>query len=866
MKEDAHREEGIASPIPAPVKGEVRRERLLTRLTAAMDEPWTLTLVGAPAGAGKTRLLAQWARELQETSDIAVVWVPLERGDDIETLVTALEGIDDPRVHRALRRVPRASGTAFARGLARALDAARGRIVIIVDDVHHLQDEETARLMSVFVQTVPGNVHVVLAGRGTRTIPLARRRLTGIALELDGASLAFRPHEIQAFFAIRGVEITPTEIIALLERTEGWAAALQLTMLNSSGGARIGALPPRGDDPDVVDYFVEEIFGDLGDDVQSFLEATAIPDSFSTDLATVLSGSAQAGAVVDRLLRLNVLAGPDAADPPRYHYHPLLREFLLGRLRSRGDGEAARLEGIASQWFDERGEPLLALCHAVRSEEEFCVSAILCRSGMQLVLDGHADEVVAAIGQLPAHRRADPAVRMLVAAAELTRGDASAAAVALTLRPDPGESEAHRRWRLGLMFHTALRRGGIEHALAAVDAEPLAPTGEQQIDTYALVQLAMVQLFAGRLDHAEESARRAADLARDIGAAAAELQAEAVLVTATLFRGRLRDVLDGCAAVVARWREVGEPDNAFVEVMRVWQAWVPYEAMNLLDASPALLPVARILDAGGETAITRGLHGLQALLAVDLNDDAHAAAVALFDFLAPRADLPLPVHWYAMMAPFVVHAFHRLNEPALRDRFIEEVEAALGETGDVLVLRALAAMHDRRPGIARGALAPVLEGGAPCLLPASMIDAWLVEAQLDVADGEPDRAQLALASALALAEPEDHVRRVAEAGSVVIQLLAARATVGSRTRFADRVRERFTAAGVLAEEELTQRERIVLAALCRNATLREIATQEYISPNTVKTHVRNIYRKLGVSDREGVTAAARALGLHADAP
>ncbi|WP_240745346.1 helix-turn-helix domain-containing protein, partial [Microbacterium sp. K35] len=103
--------------------------------------------------------------------------------------------------------------------------------------------------------------------------------------------------------------------------------------------------------------------------------------------------------------------------------------------------------------------------------------------------------------------------------------------------------------------------------------------------------------------------------------------------------------------------------------------------------------------------------------------------------------------------------------------------------------------------------------------------------------------------------------RVAEAGTVVTQLLAARATPGSRTRFADRVRERFTAAGVLAEEELTHRERIVLAALCRNATLREIAAQEYISPNTVKTHVRNIYRKLGVSDREGVTAAAHALGI-----
>lgn len=155
----------------------------------------------------------------------------------------------------------------------------------------------------------------------------------------------------------------------------------------------------------------------------------------------------------------------------------------------------------------------------------------------------------------------------------------------------------------------------------------------------------------------------------------------------------------------------------------------------------------------------------------------------------------------------------------------------------------------------------MLEGAVLCLLPASLIDAWLVEAELDVHDGEPDRAQFALATALALAEPEEHVRRVAEAGPVVARLLAARATAGARTHFADRVRERLAAAGVLVEEELTQRERIVLSALSRNATLRQIAQQEYISPNTVKTHVRNIYRKLGVSDRDGVTAAAQALGL-----
>jgi LuxR family maltose regulon positive regulatory protein len=283
--------------------------------------------------------------------------------------------------------------------------------------------------------------------------------------------------------------------------------------------------------------------------------------------------------------------------------------------------------------------------------------------------------------------------------------------------------------------------------------------------------------------------------------------------------------------------------------------------MRAVDVEGGLHAAARVIDAGAEPAIARGLHGMIELLGAETSTDPHETALSLLDHLSPRDDRPLPVHWYAMMSTFAVHAFDRLGEQTLRDRFIATLEGALGEAGEVHLARAIAAVHDHRPAAAKAALGPLLEGAAPCLFSASMIDAWLVAAEIDVHHGNPDRAQHALATALALAEPEEHVRRVAAAGPIVSRLLAARATAGSRTRFADTVRDRLATAGVLVEEPLTQRERIVLAALSRNATLREIATQEYISPNTVKTHVRNIYRKLGVSDREGVTAAAHALGI-----
>lgn len=842
--------------------GDVPRLRLLARLTAAMDEQWTLTLVTAPPGAGKTRLLSQWADVIGAEPDTDVVWVPFRRDDvDLEPLRAALDQVDDERVREGLARAASPSSPDFPRALARALQATPRRVVIIVDDIHHVESRALADDLSTFVNAVPGNAHVVLSGRGTRMVRVARRRIAGIALALDNRDLAFTPAEVRSFFALRGVRLSQGEISAILQRTEGWATGLQLMVVAALEDRKALDHPLRGDAPAVVDYFAEEVFAELDDDLVEFLLTTSVPEEFTLELAHALSGGAPAGGMVERLTRLNALIARSDEDPVRYHYHPLLREFLLARLEDRGPEAVCELEKTATEWFAAHQEHLSALRHAVRSGDPVCLSVVLRRCGMQLILMGHAVDVLGATEQMSPMLRSEPAVQMLIAAAELARGDESAAAAVLATLHDSETSAVTRHWQAGLGLHTAVRRGGISEALERLSVALDAATGEPQLDTYASLQAAMGELYVGRLDRAERLARFAADQARSTGTGAAELQANAILNTSTLFRGRMREVLESGARLDDRWHALGEPDSDFYQVSRVWRYWVPFERMCGSARDEILVAATAIIARGTEQAIARGLQGMIALRDADSAPDPHAAAIALRENLTPREDLPLPAHWYAMVSPFVVHAFNRLDEPVMRDRFIADTERVLGGIGDVEVLRAIAALHDRRPDAARTALAAVLDGTAPPLVPASMVDAWLVSAVLDVDDGDQEQAQVSLAMALALAEPEEHVRRIADAGPVVARLLAARATVGSRTHFADSVRERLSAAGVLVEEELTRRERIVLAALSRHATLRQIAQEEFISPNTVKTHVRNIYRKLGVSDRDGVTAAAHALGI-----
>lgn len=848
--------------VPESGEDDVVRPRLLDRLTAAMDEPWTLTLVTAPAGAGKTRLLARWAETIDAEPDTEVVWVSFQRGDvDLSLLRAALERIDDGRLRESLATVPRAASDDAARSLARVLRATPRRIVVVFDDVHLIGTPELADMLSAFVQVVPGNAHVVLSGRGTRLIRVARRRIAGIALELDNADLAFTPAEVRSFFRANGITVSQGEITTILQRTEGWAAGLRLMVLAGLQYADITDKPLRGDAPALVDYFLEEVFADLDEELREFLLVTSVPEAFSLDLAYRLSPGAPAAALVERLIQLSVLMGRHGSDPVWYHYHPLLREFLAARLRDRGRAVIDHLEKDTAEWFAEQQEHLPALRHATQSSDPACISVVLRRCGMQLILTGHACAVIEAIGTMPAPLRSDAAVQMLVAAAELARGDASAAAAVLATVRDQDASPATRQWLTGLDLHTAVRRGGITEALARLGRAFDTVTGETQLDTYAYLQAAMGEFYVGHLDRAERYARSAADQARSVGAITAELQASAVLNTSALFRGRMRDVLASGARLDARWRELGMPDDPFYEVTRVWRYWVPYERLQAVDAEQTFRAAEAIIHSGSEPAISRGLQGLIALLSAEAASDPHAAATTLLATLLPREDMPLPSHWYAMLGTFAVHAFDRLGEPNLRDQFIAETERAFGTSGELVVLRAIAALHDHRYAVARETLAPVLDGSMTCALPASMVDAWLVAAALDVHTGDSERAQASLSLALSLAESEEHVRRIAAADPAVIRLLGARATAGTRTRFADTVRERLIAAGLLVDAELTHRERIVLLALSRNATLRQIAQEEFISPNTVKTHVRNIYRKLGVSDRDSVTAAAHALGI-----
>ena len=304
---------------PLPVgSGDIPRARLLSRLSAALDEPWTLTVLSAPAGSGKTRLLTRWAHAIASEEDERshVVWLSLQRWHrDLDPLQSALRRIDEPILREALDRLSGPWSTERARTLARTLHVADRRIVVIIDDVHLIETGSLAEMLSAFLSAVPGTAHVVVSGRGTRRLPLARRRIVGMALELGSRDLAFTPAEVRAFFRARGMSLSQGEITSVLLRTEGWATGLRLLELAALHDSFATVLPLRGDSPAVTDYFAEEVFADLDETLSEFLVLTSVPESFTPALASRLTGGTPAELLIEQLMRLNVLISRSGQEP-----------------------------------------------------------------------------------------------------------------------------------------------------------------------------------------------------------------------------------------------------------------------------------------------------------------------------------------------------------------------------------------------------------------------------------------------------------------------------------------------------------------------------------------------------------------------
>lgn len=354
----------------------VARPRLTQHLTAGLQRE--LTLISAPAGFGKTTLLGEW-REVSAKEAVSIAWVSLDKHDNHVTrfmtyVIAALQAIqpDLGRHAQALLSAAPAASEAVLVSLINDLAAFNGEIAIVLDDAHVIEAQAVHEALEFLLDNLPPHAHVIIASRTEPPLALARLRARNQLTEIHAAELRFTPDEAADFLQrIMKLELPVDALAALIDRTEGWAAGLQLAALSlQQPPDRSCPLEPvSGSNRFILDYLVEEVLQRQTEDVQTFLLQTSILERLTGPLCDAVvdhdTTRSNSQAMLELLERLNLFVVPLDAQRQWYRYHHLFAELLRDRLQHWQPERVTDLHQRASAWFAAHALPREALQHAL---------------------------------------------------------------------------------------------------------------------------------------------------------------------------------------------------------------------------------------------------------------------------------------------------------------------------------------------------------------------------------------------------------------------------------------------------------------------------------------------------------------------
>jgi LuxR family transcriptional regulator, maltose regulon positive regulatory protein len=346
----------------------VDRERLRAQLDMATEA--RLVLVSAPAGFGKSTLLADWLGQ----PAVHGAWLSLDARDN--DIVRFARYVAAATAHLTGGTEDAAGFDALSFDAELALACILGRLaatgdgaILVLDDYHVIDEPAIHRLVASLVERLPPGARLAIATRADPPLPLARLRARGELLEVRAEDLRFTAAEAADLVRSTGVELPPAEVEKLTERTEGWAAALRLAAISLHGRPDHFELVRRfgASHRYVLDYVVEEVLAGLPRESQDFLLRTSILDRLCGPLCEAVVGERDAQARLEELERANLLIIPLDHERRWYRYHALFAEILRARLRTLHPDEVAELHARASAWHDERGDDDEAIGHALQS-------------------------------------------------------------------------------------------------------------------------------------------------------------------------------------------------------------------------------------------------------------------------------------------------------------------------------------------------------------------------------------------------------------------------------------------------------------------------------------------------------------------
>ncbi|MER6950313.1 LuxR C-terminal-related transcriptional regulator [Nonomuraea sp. NPDC000554] len=827
-----------------------------------------------PPGSGKTVTVNAWA--VTETRPcVPIVWMSGDRTPSTSDGLCA--GLAE-----CLPRAGVETGTAEPRpaDLASLLSALDTPVVLVLDDFRPEPAAALGDFVTYLLKHAGPGLRIVITGRSDPPIPLRRYALAGQLTEVRAGDLAFSEHEIAAVLAQHGVRLGSASLRALSERTEGWAAGVRLAAMSMESHPDPDAFVEQfaGDDHAVVGYLVEEVLDAQPAGVRRLLLSTSVADRVNAELAAELAGD-EAGRHFTALVRQNAFVVP--LGHGWYRYHTMIREAFRLVLRHESPAEASELNRRAAAWFARAGHLVEAVRQAAGGGDwRYASRLVVDRLAIGRVLGLRpADPLADLFRDLPSDlvfgtREPDPAI--VAAAASLARGDDRAAATALqhaerVLEHTPGE-QAHARLCVALV--RLARRRSADCAGNGDRAVPALLLGfperllhdRPELHALLLSSRAAATLRDGRLREAARLFDAALAAATEAGG---DFQRRSclghlALVEALLGRFAPAAELTGRAAQLP---EVStSPAGRRVAAAHLADAWVRLERYELKAARGELDRAAQALRECPDTLMSMAYQLVGAR--VEIARGRPGRALELLDMTG--AAVPR-VPWLERRLRLVVAEAHLARGAADAARIAAERAGGAGTPGSAVALARAELCRGRTAtaaGMVRHALAESVD--APVDV---RVEAWLFNAFLSYSGAEESTSngRRSLGRALRLAEREQIRLPFALSGEWLRAVLRhdpelARPYhrlldplhLGDGPAGADRTE---TAAAV---ERLSSRELDVLRLLARTMSTEEIADDLCLSVNTIKTHLRSIYQKLGVTRRSEAVRRARHLSLLGD--
>ncbi len=892
---------------PSSWRSLVRRQDIHQRLAEGWQRK--LVLVCAPAGFGKTTLLAQWYSHVKK-SGTSACWLSLEGKDREPTrfLLAMIRAIQS--VHPDLAKT--VSGLVEIRpdaGIDRLVDALinnvaafEGTITLFLDDYHEVDNRDVAELTTRLLTFAPRNLHLCISCRHSPSFSLVGLRVRDEIIELRSTDLRFSNAEIREFMCtLRGHDLTEDQLQILQERTEGWIAALQLTSLSLEKPDQGETLIPNlsGGHREITDYLTADLFIRLPEDIKEFLLASSVLEKMTASLCDHLTGRHDSAAMLQTVEQANLFLIALDSQKAWYRYHHLFRSFLRNKQTQNDPVHTKQLYRLASDWFSDRGIPEEAIDYARKSGDIAHMAMLVEKFAAEHVRHGRIPLLISWIRELPPviidhrpwlslylayalfhlrrHEEAERVIQQGIAALKRGREDGT------------GYTDKERQdfdlkleaIRLCISGTSRYNPDACERIVHLLEVHP-----DLEDIYYCTLFNILGYLQTGSSNF--EQARTTLRLGRDYNQ---RNQFVYGVVYADCFIGMIEDIQGHAGKAVELYVRAeavaaaqSGPHSLGHDLARLLHGIALLEQNRIEEARP-------LIEGSGPIAADFGpleIH-IMAYIALSRMAIADGNMAGAFACLEHPLITGLPVSHVAARITLCERQIRLLLLSGRKDEAVEIAEKIKAEVTwpDGMPehwdeAECMYAALRCRTNIAQGCDEETLEHirGLQCLASGAgrryrQLEFILLEIKALMAGGRHELAEKRLLDAFRLVFPENYSRIFLEEIPGLPNMLKSLIGKDSDSRAwipkgliqheqAERVEKPFPAKNderYFLIEPLSDREQAVLAHLATGRSNHQIAEDMNIAVNTVKWHVQNIFSKLGVTNRTAATLAAQQLDL-----